>query len=118
MSTQPVIDRSTFENLKEAMGVDFIDELLQAYYDETPQLLLTLKQALANKDCETFQRSAHSIKSTSNSFGALQFGIMARELELMGKEKDLSGASEKVDALISTYADVKTALEELSHGEY
>lgn len=117
MSVQPVIDRLTYENLQESMGIDFMDELLQAYYDETPQLLSALRQALANQDCDTFQRSAHSIKSTSNSFGALQFGNMARELEMMGKEKNLGGASEKVVALVAAYDDVKKALEELSHGE-
>jgi HPt (histidine-containing phosphotransfer) domain-containing protein len=117
MSTQPVIDRSTYENLQESMGTDFMDELLQAYFDETPQLLSSLRQALDGEDCETFQRSAHSIKSTSNSFGALQFGTMARELEMMGKDKNLHGAPEMVDALVAAYEDVKKALEGLSHGK-
>jgi HPt (histidine-containing phosphotransfer) domain-containing protein len=97
------------------MGADFIDELLQAYYDETLKLLSDLKQALSNQDYETFQRSAHSIKSTSNSFGALEFGIMARELEMMGKEKNLEGAHAKVAALANVYEDVKKAFEELNN---
>ncbi len=115
MSTQSIIDLPTFTALKELMGADFIDELLQAYYDETLKLLSDLKRALSSQDYETFQRSAHSIKSTSNSFGALEFGMMARELEMMGKEKNLEGASVKVDALANVYADVKKALEELNH---
>jgi HPt (histidine-containing phosphotransfer) domain-containing protein len=113
MSTQSVIDPITFEALKEAMGADFIGELVHAYFDETPQLLSKLKQALARQDCEAFRQAAHSIKSTSNSFGALLFGAQAKELELMGREARLEGAAGKVDVLVADYAIVKIALEEL-----
>jgi HPt (histidine-containing phosphotransfer) domain-containing protein len=116
MSDQSVIDLPTFEALKEAMGADFIQELVQAYFEETPQLLSNLQQALAKQDCEAFRHAAHSIKSTSNSFGALNFGAEAKELEMMGREGKLEGASEKVAAFMSAYEVVHKALEELSHG--
>ena len=115
MNTQTVIDLPTFEALKEAMGADFIGELLQAYFEETPQLLSKLQQALARQDCEAFRQAAHSIKSTSNSFGALNFGAEAKELELMGREARLDGAGVKVDALVADYGQVQKTLEELSH---
>ena len=74
MSVSSVIDLPTFEALKESMGADFINELVQAYFEEAPQLLAKLQQALARQDCELFRQAAHSIKSTSNSFGALAVG--------------------------------------------
>ena len=95
MNTQSVIDLPTFEALKEAMGADYIGELLQAYFEETPQLLADLQQALEKQDCETFRRSAHSIKSTSNSFGALNFGADAKELEMMGREASWKAQPQK-----------------------
>jgi histidine phosphotransfer protein HptB len=116
MNPQSVIDLPTFEALKETMGADFINELVQAYFDETPQLLAKLQQALANQDCDAFRQAAHSIKSTSNSFGALEFGILAKELEMMGREGRLDGAPEKVDSLVYGYEAVQKALAELSHG--
>ncbi len=116
MNPQSIIDLSTFEALKEAMGADFINELVQAYFEETPQLLSKLQQALAKQDCDAFRQAAHSIKSTSNSFGALQFGALAKELEMMGRQARLDGASGKVDSLVSGYQSVQQALEELSHG--
>jgi HPt (histidine-containing phosphotransfer) domain-containing protein len=115
MSNTSVIDLPTFEALKEAMGEDFISELVQAYFDETPQLLTKLEQALARQDCEGFRQAAHSIKSTSNSFGALNFGAEARELEMMGREARLEGAEEKVMSLLKDYKPVQQALEELSN---
>jgi histidine phosphotransfer protein HptB len=111
------IELATFDALKESMGADFIGELLTAYFDETPMLLKSLQNALAQQDCEAFQRAAHSIKSTSNTFGALGFGNAARELEMMGKEKNLAGAEGKVTALSLMYEDVKQGLESLNHGE-
>jgi HPt (histidine-containing phosphotransfer) domain-containing protein len=116
MSVPSIIDLPTFEALNEAMGADYINELVQAYFEETPQLLTKLQQALTRQDCEAFRMAAHSIKSTSNSFGALQFGLLAKELERMGREARLDGAAAQVDSLVSGYASVKKALEELCHG--
>jgi HPt (histidine-containing phosphotransfer) domain-containing protein len=115
MNKHTIIDLPTFEALKDAMGADFIGELVGTYFEETPQLLSRLQQALAKQDSEAFRQAAHSIKSTSNSFGALQFGEQAKELEMMGRESKLEGAAAKVDALVADYALVQEALKELNH---
>ena len=115
MNPQFIIDLPTFEALKESMGADFMPELVQAYFDETPQLLSKLQEALARQDCDAFRQAAHSIKSTSNSFGALEFGALAKELEMMGREGNLEDAAGKVKDLVEGYAMVKRTLEELIH---
>ncbi len=117
MTSQPVIDPATFEALKEAMGADYLPELVQAYFEETPQLLHKLQKALAAQDCDAFRQAAHSIKSTSNSFGALEYGVQARELEMMGRERNLENAAGKVEALVTGYKNVRAALEGLTHGQ-
>lgn len=116
MKPQPIIDQTTFDALKEAMGAEFLPELVSAYFDEMPILLSKLHQALAKQDCDAFRQAAHSIKSTSNSFGALEFGALAKELEMMGREVNLDGAPAKVEALTSGYELVRQALEGLTHG--
>jgi histidine phosphotransfer protein HptB len=115
MPSQTVIDLPTFEALRESMGADYLPELVQAYAEETPQLLAKLRQALADGDCEAFRIAAHSIKSTSNSFGALQFGALAKELELMGREARLDQAVAKVETLAADFAGVQKTLEVLCH---
>jgi histidine phosphotransfer protein HptB len=117
MNTELLIDQPTFDTLKESVGDDFIIELLQAYYDETPILLANLKKAMEAKDSEGFRRNAHSIKSTSNSFGALKLGEQAKELEYLGREGNLEGLEQKVEALFIHYQHVRTKLEELSHAK-
>jgi len=115
MSPESIIDLHTFNTLQTEMGQDFVGELLQTYFEELPQLLAKLKDSLAVQDCDAFQRAAHSIKSTSNSFGALQFGLQARELEMMGRANQLDGAPDKVEQLVSDYETVRKALEGLNH---
>jgi histidine phosphotransfer protein HptB len=109
-----VIELKTFYELKDAMGGGFIGELIDTYCDETPQLIPQLKQSLAKGDAEAFRRAAHSIKSSSASFGALEFSAQAKELEMIGKAGDLSAAS-KVDSLANEYIQVAQTLQELIH---
>jgi HPt (histidine-containing phosphotransfer) domain-containing protein len=73
------------------------------------------KTALNEQNFEGFRRAAHSIKSTSNSFGAIKLGELARELEFMGRDQNLSGAESKVEILELTCHEVIKVLEGLCH---
>ena len=110
------IDPITFEKLKQDAGADFVGELVAAYCDETPQLIAQLQQALAAHDVKTFRQAAHSIKSTSNTFGALELGELAKELEMLGREGQLADAQAEVDRLIDEYDRVQRTLKDLAHG--
>jgi HPt (histidine-containing phosphotransfer) domain-containing protein len=111
----PTIDLPTFERLKNDAGADFVGELVETYGSETPQLIARLRYALDVNNADAFRQAAHSIKSTSNTFGALSLGEMARELENLGRAGDLAGAPAKVDRLAAEYDRVQQALEDLSH---
>jgi histidine phosphotransfer protein HptB len=109
----PVIDTATFDELKSAMGEDFIPELITTYLEETTALLATLREALAANRPEDFRRAAHSIKSSSASLGALDFSAQAKELEFIGKAGDLDQAGEPLAKLEAAYPGVKTTLQAL-----
>lgn len=115
MENQGIIDRNTFDELKELMGADFIPEIIDVYTQETGHLIEKLQQALAAQDADTFGRSAHSIKSSSASLGALEFSQQARELEMLGKAGDLLEAAPKLERLVTDFLMVKRCLEELSN---
>jgi HPt (histidine-containing phosphotransfer) domain-containing protein len=85
----PVIDKATFEELKQMSGADFINELIDAFLDDGPHMISQMEAALAAGDVESFRRNAHSLKSNANTFGAMELGTLAKELEMMGKEKNL-----------------------------
>ena len=106
----PTIDRATFEALKETTGAEFVRELIDAFLQEAPGMLSTLRTAHAEGNAEGFRRIAHSLKSNGNTFGALSFGAMARELELGGMGKAGEGNGAALAALADEYARVATAL--------
>jgi len=113
MEEQAIIDLVTYNQLKDLMGGDFLVELIDTYNTETAELIERLGQALVSGEVVSFERFAHSIKSSSASLGALTFSQQARELEMMGKAHDLSGASLKLEQLAANFQQVKRYLEEL-----
>ena len=112
--TQATIDRATFDELKQTAGADFVMELVDTFLVEAPRMLDGLRSALAAKEADTFRRTAHSLKSNSNTFGALPLGAMARELELSGMDPAKANDA-KLDALAAEYAKVAAALTELKN---
>ncbi len=113
MEEQAIIDMPTYFQLKELMGDDFVIELIDTYNVETGGLIEQLRQALSCGDASVFGRVAHSIKSSSASLGALTFSQQARELEMMGKANDLTGAADKLAKLATDFLQVKQFLEGL-----
>jgi HPt (histidine-containing phosphotransfer) domain-containing protein len=111
-----IIDLSTFEKLKDDVGADFVDELIAAYCAETPLLMAKLQSALMAHDADAFRQAAHSIKSTSKTFGAFSLGQIAKALEMMGRAGNLDDAQEKIDRLAAEYDRVQQALKDLAHG--
>ena len=85
----PAIDKATFEAIKQMSGADFMNELIDAFLEDTPQMIQNMRIALDRNDAESFRRNAHSLKSNAYTFGATELGALARELELMGKENNL-----------------------------
>ena len=83
------IDKAILDELKQLSGGDFINELIDAFLDDAPNMLQNMQTALETKDVESFRRNAHSLKSNANTFGATELGVLAKELELMGKENNL-----------------------------
>ena len=79
-------------------------------------LFRSLKSALAARDAERFRRAAHSLKSNSNTFGALTLGSIAKDLELGGMQSALGAGAHPLAALESEYAEVAAALKALRHG--
>jgi len=104
-----LIDKATFEELKQISGDDFINELIDAFLDDAPNMLNNMKNALEAKDVESFRRNAHSIKSNANTFGALELGALAKELEFMAKENNLD-VGNKLEVLNESYEKVAEEL--------
>ncbi len=85
----PVIDQAAFNELKQMSGADFINELIDAFLDDAPNMIHNMQTAFEAGDVESFRRNAHSMKSNANTFGATELAGLAKELESMARENNL-----------------------------
>ena len=107
-----VIDKATFEELKQISGVDFINELIDAFLDDAPNMIQSMQAGHDIKDIESFRRNAHSLKSNANTFGAMELGMLAKELEFMAKENNLD-IGNRLEVLKETFDKVAEELREM-----
>ena len=110
--TNDPIDLAVIEELRSSVGREFVDELIGTYLEETPALMAALGPARAAGEAAEFKRLAHSIKSSSSTFGAAELAGLARALELGGVPAD--GAP--LAALDEAYGRAAARLEELRRG--
>jgi PAS domain S-box-containing protein len=115
-TTTPVIDRTTVERLTTTMGGAFVGELIDTFAADARALIAALRQTLAEADLDAFRRAAHSLKSTSESLGAIGLAARARELEAIARAGSLDGAGDRVTQLVGAYEIVARELEELRRG--
>ena len=102
----PTLDAATLDELRQAAGAEFVVELVQTFLEEAPTMLAELRTAHAAGHAQAFIRAAHSLKSNSQTFGALTLGAQARALELGG----LPCEAAALDALEAEYARAAAAL--------
>jgi HPt (histidine-containing phosphotransfer) domain-containing protein len=114
--TEPAIDAATFAELQDTAGAEFVAELVDTFLQEAPAMLSDLRSARAAGDGDTFRRTAHSLKSNGQTFGALTLGALARELELSGLGTDAARDAGRLDALEAEYERAAQALKGLSRG--
>ena len=114
MGDVPPIDAATFAELQDSAGADFVAELVDTILEEAPRMLAELRSAATTGRPEAFRRTAHSLKSNAHTFGAIQLGALARDLELNGVP--VGGGDAVLDALAREYERVSARLRELRGG--
>ncbi|MBN2006918.1 MAG: response regulator [Anaerolineae bacterium] len=110
-----VLDRSVLRALHASLGRRADKKLLMlvdAFHESAERLLGELRVALTQEDIETLHRSAHTLKSTAASMGAMALADIARTLEYASKEVIPPNASDLVAQATAMYDRVKPALAE------
>ena len=106
-------------NKAEALGriggdEKLLQELCQIFLEESPKLLQRLQQAVAADDPDAVMRAAHSLKSESSYLGAGGTSQTARQLEEMGRNKNLARARDTLATLEREVAGLELDLKELT----
>jgi HPt (histidine-containing phosphotransfer) domain-containing protein len=104
------LDMNALLQLRELFE-DGVADVLQAYLADTPNQFKTMADAIRDHDYETLQRSAHSLKSSSRTFGASVVANRAEDLEELAKERgSLEEAARLLGTLRSAFAVVEPEL--------
>jgi len=110
------IDPEVFGDLQDAMGAEFVEELVGTFLGEAPGMLGDLQSAFATGEPDQFRRAAHSIKSNANIFGAAALAELAREMEIEGLETDPDATGARLAALQAEYDRVAATLKDRQSG--
>jgi HPt (histidine-containing phosphotransfer) domain-containing protein len=113
---EPVIAPAVYAALQDTVGAEFAAELVDTFLEEASGMLAELRNARAENHAERFRRAAHSLKTNSNTFGAMRLGALARDLELKGLDADPARDTAALAALEAEYARAAAALKDLRHG--
>lgn len=108
-----VINRATFDGLKQMVGPDFIGELVTTFFDDAPRMMEELRASLASNDVETFRRAAHSMKTNAATFGATELAELAKALEMLGRGNNLREVGNLLDVLKEAYDHAASELKGL-----
>jgi CheY-like chemotaxis protein len=104
------LDMDALVQLRELFE-DGVADVLQTYLTDTPNQFRMMADAIRDHDYEMLQRSAHSLKASSRTFGASIVANRAEDLEELAKERgSLEQASQRLAALRSAFAVMEPEL--------
>jgi HPt (histidine-containing phosphotransfer) domain-containing protein len=106
------LDRAALDELLETVGGDreFLVELIETYLGDSPGLLTDLSAGIAAGDAAAVRRAAHTLKSTSATFGATGLATTCREIEAAAAEDDLADLLPRVEGAAVEYEAVAAEL--------
>jgi PAS domain S-box-containing protein len=96
----------------ERVGGDekLLREIVQIFVEETPKLMVILRQALISDDVEQLESTAHSLKGELGYLGAASLSQKARELEESAQRRDLARAAALLSVFESEIAELVVSM--------
>ena len=81
-----VLDAGTLDQLR-ALAMhgepDILAQIINLYLDTTPELIASMRAAIADDDLDALGQAAHSLKSSSANVGAVRLADMLQSLEAL-----------------------------------
>ena len=106
----PVLDASTLQSLRAAMGEDFVRRLARTWQASSPGLAHEVAAAVARQDLSAAAHAAHSLKSASAALGATELAEVCARLEHAAKAGDLQASQREARALAAAFEASATAI--------
>jgi CheY-like chemotaxis protein/HPt (histidine-containing phosphotransfer) domain-containing protein len=90
--------------------VELLQEMVELFLDISPRLLGEMEAAVAARDSENLERTAHALKGSLANLSAEQGAYLALQLERMGREKSVDIADLVLEELKSELQRVHSEL--------
>jgi CheY-like chemotaxis protein len=78
---------------------ELLAQMVELFRAESPKMLSDVRKSVVSSDAAALARSAHALNGSMGNFGPTESFESARELERMGREGVLAGASERLSML-------------------
>ncbi len=96
--------------------VEFFKELIQIFLENYSEQLTMIQDAVGRGDSKVLERAAHTLKGSVGIFCAKYVFEAALQLELMGREDNLTGARDAYATLEKEMGRLKPGLESVLKG--
>lgn len=113
-SGAPSLDSSVLgglSQLQQGWGQDLVKKVVQAYLQNSRELVTRLQSAIESADTKSIGADAHALRSSSAKVGALKLADLCRTLGTAGRQGDLSAAPALQQQIQQEYEQVIAALE-------
>ena len=111
---EATIDFSVLEELVAMLGNDmeFASGLIKDFLEDGEELLSSIKAANATGDTSELERAAHTLKSSSATFGAIEASKLCKDIEAAGNQGRITEeTAKKIGELDSMFSMVSKELE-------
>ncbi|MCS6791590.1 MAG: PAS domain S-box protein [Oscillatoriaceae bacterium SKYG93] len=113
---QSAIDTKVLQDLQKMLGEDepqAFAEVIESYLADMPKLMQAIQTAIDDADAEALCLSAHSLKSTSATIGAMTFSKLLKRVEQIGKSGNTAEAASIISELWAEYEKVQQDLQSI-----
>ena len=100
----------------EGEDIQMVIDLAEEFLTDTEARLRQLEVSVQQADADAVDKTAHTLKGASLTFGAKIFSALCKELEQMGKSGNLAGAAEKFAEAQAEYERVRVELPAILKG--
>jgi signal transduction histidine kinase/DNA-binding response OmpR family regulator len=107
------INRRALNNIRALSATNgdaLLERVLQAFLEDTPTHLQTIRQAIASGHAGQMRKAAHSLKSSSANVGADALAQRTKELELLGRNNTTAGAAVLLAEMERSFQAARQAL--------
>lgn len=109
-----VIDTRLLDQLKELIGgsQESLNELVETFLIEGDEIIADMNASVSSQDLDLLRRSAHSLKSSAQDFGALELSRLSASLESQCRAQWPDDDIEQIQRINNSFQSAASALRE------